>query len=236
LTASNSLNWVDAGAVTPPKSQGTCGTCWSFATVGMCESSLVLQGRAYNNFLSRIDLAEQYLLKCTSNSSCNGGYLETALDKALATGLPYESAYPYYPFSTSYDLNYGLCYTRDLVKISNMSRISKYNVGDDVIIGMLQDGPVTAAVGSTGWEYYSAGIYRCPGTVPVDHAVLIVGYTSDYWLLKNSWGTSFGEEGFIRITRDTSQNCRIGVAVHKMYQSAMSISILLVLLLLLALS
>jgi C1A family cysteine protease len=73
--AASSLDWRDHGAVTPAKAQGTCGTCWSFATVGMCESSLILQGRAFNNQLYRVNLAEQYLLRCTKDSSCSGGYL-----------------------------------------------------------------------------------------------------------------------------------------------------------------
>lgn len=183
----------------------------------MCESALILQGRAYNNIISRVDLSEQFILKCTPGSSCSGGYLERALDRALVAGLPYESDYPYNPYSYSYELNYGLCSTNNLVKISNRSRISAYNVDDSRIIEMLQDGPVTAAVGSSGWEHYSSGVYQCPGMVSVDHAILIVGYTPDYWLLKNSWGTSFGEGGYIRVSRNPNYNCRIGVAVHMIW-------------------
>ena len=175
-----------------------------------------MQGKAFNNALYTIDLSEQYLLKCTRGSSCNGGYLETALDKALEKGLPYESEYPYTPFTTSYTLAYGLCYTSDLVKVSNKSRNSMYGVSDDIIIQMLQDGPVTAAVSSEGWEKYSSGVYRCSNRPSIDHAVLIVGYTSDYWIIKNSWGTSFGESGYIRGTSDRTSNCRIGVAVHEL--------------------
>lgn len=81
---------------------------------------------------------------------------------------------------------------------------------------MLQDGPITAAVSSEGWERYASGVYRCNSRTSVDHAVLIVGYTPDYWIIKNSWGTAFGESGYIRVTRDRSSNCRIGVAVHEL--------------------
>lgn len=75
LAAPSSLDWRESGAVTPAKAQGTCGTCWSFATVAMCESSLILQGKAVNNKIYQVDLSEQYLLKCTVGSSCSGGYL-----------------------------------------------------------------------------------------------------------------------------------------------------------------
>ena len=88
LTAPSSLDWRDRGAVTAVKAQGSCGTCWSFTTVAMCESSLILKGNAWNNKLYEVDLSEQYLLKCTPGSSCNGGYLEKSIDKALEKGLP----------------------------------------------------------------------------------------------------------------------------------------------------
>ena len=88
LAAPSSLDWRDRGAVTAVKAQGSCGTCWSFTTVAMCESSLILKGNAWNNKLYEVDLSEQYLLKCTPGSSCNGGYLEKSIDKALEKGLP----------------------------------------------------------------------------------------------------------------------------------------------------
>ena len=77
--------------MTPAKDQGTCGTCWSFTTVGMIESSLILQGKGFNMRTYQTDLSEQYLLRCTPGSTCNGGYLENAIDKALEKGLPYET-------------------------------------------------------------------------------------------------------------------------------------------------
>ena len=79
---------------------------------------------------------------------------------------------------------------------------------------MLQDGPITAAVSATRWEGYSRGVMACSPSDPVDHAVLLVGYTTDYWIAKNSWGTNFGDNGFIYISRNPNQNCKVGIAVH----------------------
>jgi len=79
---------------------------------------------------------------------------------------------------------------------------------------MLQDGPIVGAVSATGWEKYSSGVYTCSPNAQVNHAVLIVGYTPTYWIIKNSWGTDFGDNGFIYVSRDPRSNCAIGTAVH----------------------
>jgi hypothetical protein len=113
------------------------------------------------------------------------------------------------------------------VKISNLSRRSRYKVDDSVVIEMLQDGPITTAVASSGWEGYSRGTFSCSSTAQVDHAVLIVGYTPDSWILKNSWGQDFGDNGFIYVSRDPQHNCKIGLAVHEMSQLTLTLSHLL---------
>lgn len=81
---------------------------------------------------------------------------------------------------------------------------------------MLQDGPITAAVAASRWEGYSRGVMSCSSNDPVDHAVLLVGYTPDYWIAKNSWGTDFGINGFIYVSRNPNHNCKIGIAVHEL--------------------
>ena len=98
---------------------------------------------------------------------------------------------------------------------------------------MLQDGPITAAVSSYNWERYSQGVISCPSSSPIDHAVLIVGYTPDYWIAKNSWGTNWGEGGFIRVSRTPGSNCKIGMAVHEMSELTLTMSQLALIFLLL---
>ena len=212
LATPSAIDWRESGAVTPAKVQGTCGTCWSFATVAMCESSLILQGRAINNKIYQVDLSQQYLLKCTDASSCSGGYLENAIDKALKSGLPYQSEFGYDPYSN----NIGICYTKNLIKVSNKTRVSKYHIDDSMIMTMLQDGPVVAAVSATGWEKYSSGVFSCTPNAQINHAVMIVGYAQNYWIIKNSWGVDFGVDGFIYVSRDRSSNCGIGTAIHEL--------------------
>ncbi len=90
--------------------------------------------------------------------------------------------------------------------------MSYYDLNDDEIIALLQDGPKTCTISATGWSYYSSGIYECSSYAPLNHVVLLVGYTEDYWIIKNQWGLDWGEDGYIRITRNTNsnKNCQIG--------------------------
>ena len=83
--APSSFDWRDRNVVTSVKDQGSCGSCWTFAAAAYAESRLIISGHYKKN---NIDLSEQYLLKCTPSSSCNGGYLEKSIDKALEKGLP----------------------------------------------------------------------------------------------------------------------------------------------------
>jgi hypothetical protein len=182
----------------------------------MCESSLLLQGKAFNNRLYSVDLSEQFLLKCTPGSSCSGGYLENSIDKALNGGLPYETEFPYNPYSAN---NGGICSTPDLIPISNASRVSKYYTTDDVIIGLLLQGPIALAISAVGWESYSSGVYQCPTNSPINHAVLLVGFTSDYWIIKNSWGSDWGQGGFIYVSRNPLYNCGVGTAAHSLTEA-----------------
>jgi cathepsin L len=79
---------------------------------------------------------------------------------------------------------------------------------------MLENGPIGVAISAVGWENYISGILRCPPSSPINHAVLLVGYTSEYWIIKNSWGTDWGQGGFIYISRNPLYNCGIGTALH----------------------
>lgn len=82
---------------------------------------------------------------------------------------------------------------------------------------------------SGGWNSYTGGIFNCDPTLPIDHAVLLIGYTEDSWIIKNQWGSDWGEDGFMRITRSPSGNCKIGAGVFTMFeQMSMRIYLFLV--------
>jgi C1A family cysteine protease len=84
-------------------------------------------------------------------------------------------------------------------------------VNDLELMLLLQSSPVVVGVGSEGWELYKSGVMSCKPNVTEDHAVLLVGYTPKYWIVKNSWGESWGENGFIRISRNVNSNCLMGI-------------------------
>jgi C1A family cysteine protease len=81
-------------------------------------------------------------------------------------------------------------------------------------MNLLQKGPLMIAISADDWEYYGGGIFSCKSTAEVNHAVLLVGYDESKWIIKNQWGKSWGENGYIYVTRNTMRNCQIGVAVH----------------------
>ncbi len=92
------------------------------------------------------------------------------------------------------------------------------------MINLLQSGPVPIAISSDRWEQYSSGVFSCTSTAPVDHAVLLIGYTPTYWIVKNQWGTNWGENGYIRISRNSNANCKIGTSAHVMYEGLLGLS------------
>lgn len=111
----------------------------------------------------------------------------------------------------------------------NKARYSYYNIGDSQIINMLQTGPVMIAISADNWEYYGGGTFSCKSNAQVNHAVLLVGYDSDKWIIKNQWGTNWGEKGYIYVTRNPLYNCKIGSAVHQLSGNSLIFSLILLL-------
>lgn len=159
-----SLNWNAQGRTTSVKNQGGCGSCWAFASTAYAESKMLIDDR-----YKEIDLAEQKLLQCTSNSSCDGGYLEYAMDSVVST-IPFEAIFHYSPA-----FEYPVICSFMGVEIGKTAE-SYYNLTDDQIIALLQERPVAVAVSATGWENYGSGVFKCGATDSINHAVLLVGY------------------------------------------------------------
>jgi len=212
---SGSLDWTTKNAVTGVKDQGQCGSCWAFSTTGSTEGAIALK---YNHLTS---LSEQELVDCAGsygNAGCNGGLMDSAFKYAEANGLCTEAAYPYTGRN-------GACQKASCTASAN-TKITGYKdvTHTENALGAAADiGPVSVAIEAdqSGFQLYKSGVFCGTCGTSLDHGVLVVGYgdegTSPYWKVKNSWGASWGEAGYIRMCRN-SDKC--GIASEPSYPVA----------------
>jgi len=188
----NDVDWRQKGAVTAVKDQGQCGSCWAFSATAAIESYNFLAGKGL------IVLSAQQINSCDHRSGgCNGGNTETAYQYVhTAGGQESEANYPY----TSGHGQTGTC-RFDASKVA--ARISGYKPvarSEAALAAALGQGPVSVCLAADAFQHYTGGILAsCPGRV--DHCVQAVGYTAEAWLVRNSWSTRWGEQGYIRIKR-----------------------------------
>lgn len=198
----SSIDWVAKGAVTPVKNQGQCGSCWSFSSTG------AIEGAYFISTGKLISLSEQELMDCSKaegNQGCQGGLMEDAFKWVIKNGgIGSEASYPY---TTA---NGDTC-----KKVPNVASISGYTevtVGDETaLLAAVNTGPVSIAIEAdqSGFQFYKSGVFSGTCGKKLDHGVLLVGYGTDsgkdYWKVKNSWGATWGEEGYIRMVRGQDQ-------------------------------
>merc|ERR1712054_309928 len=194
------VNWVTAGAVTPVKNQAQCGSCWAFSSTGSMEGAHKI---ATGNLVS---LSEEQLVQCsTVNSGCNGGLLDYAFEYAKTTPMVTEDAYPY----TSGTGRTGTC-NKGMEEGGAVSVTSYHDVSADrsgaALKAAVAKQPVSVAIEADrmAFQGYTGGVIT--GTscgTQLDHGVLAVGYGTEngeeYFLVKNSWGASWGEQGYVKI-------------------------------------
>jgi len=189
----NDVDWRDKGAVQKVKDQGQCGSCWAFSATGAIESINFIKNGTLPN------LAEQQLVDCDkAESGCNGGMESDAIEwVAKNGGQCAEKDYPY----TARD---GRCQTtcKPIATVTGVQHFS----GEPALASNLVNQPCTVAVdaGSSDWQSYSGGVYSGHCGKQLNHAILAVGYTSTYWIVKNSWGSSWGAQGYIFMKRGTN--------------------------------
>ncbi len=183
--------------VTPVKDQGNCGSCWAFSTTAALESNVLITKGAFSN------LSEQILVSCSGAGSCSGGYIDKASNYFINTGIPDENFYPYTATNGSC-ANAITGWQNYTDQISNWYWVSVSSPTVDTLKTWLNNyGPLVTTMNVyTDFYYYSGGIYSyTTGSYVGGHGVLLVGYddTNQYFIVKNSWGTGWGESGYFRI-------------------------------------
>ena len=222
--APDAWDWREKGYVSPVKDQGSCGSCWAFSTVGN------LEGLYYKEKQTMVTLSEQMLVDCdTYDSGCNGGLMENTFTWLKENGgIMTDTDYPYKGRK-------GTCQS-DETKYVDMQITGYTKLGsgsstwdpvdeDEIKEFLYETGPLAVALNANPLQTYSSGILdrtssQCP-TSGMNHAVTMVGYghddsqDKDYWIVKNSWGKNWGEDGYFRIRRGTGCcgiNCYITTA------------------------
>ncbi|CAF1313205.1 unnamed protein product, partial [Rotaria sordida] len=211
LTLTNTVDWNSQGYVTPVKDQGQCGSCWAFSAIASLESQ---QRKKTGNL---VGLSEENLVDCSrpyGNQGCNGGRMDYAFKYIIDNaGIATEASYPY----TATDN--GPCSYQAANVGATMTGYVDIKSGSeaDLQAAIATIGPISVAIdaGHSSFQFYNSGVYneRSCSTRSLNHAVLAFGFnktaSKPYYIVKNSWGPSWGKNGYIWMTLGTKNQCGI---------------------------
>uniref|UniRef100_A0A7N0T149 Cysteine protease n=1 Tax=Kalanchoe fedtschenkoi TaxID=63787 RepID=A0A7N0T149_KALFE len=211
-----SVDWRKKGAVAPVKNQGSCGSCWAFSTVAAVEAvNQIVTGKM-------VTLSEQELVDCDKafNQGCNGGLMDYAFDFIIKNGgIDSEDDYPYNAAEGSCD---AARKNAHVVTIDGYEDVPQND--EKALMKGVAHQPVSVAIeaGGRAFQHYQSGVFTGKCGTEVDHGVIAVGYGTenglDYWIVRNSWGPTWGEEGYIRLQRNINdQTGKCGIAIEPSY-------------------